>query len=508
MNTLQTAAKQFWRNIAQVGSFTLLSRVLGFVRETAIAYFVGAGAKSDALLAALSLPSFFRRVFAEGSLNASFVPIFSKILTQEGHEAAQRFFQTIFTLVFFFLMGLVIIFELFAPEICHVVMPKWTGETFAQFVYLSRISFPFIFWIALTALFGSMLNALGQFVPWAAAPAIGNTFILFFFPTACCFFPHPEKWMAIAVCLSSIAQFITVLLPTIRHGYFPKFIFQTHIDFLKRFFPSALVGCSNQLSVLVAMTISSDLPAGSFSYLKYADRLHNLPYSLIGITLTTVLLPILAKQLSASATEEVSQSRDMACRFTCFLTLPAAIILFAFAEPLVSICFERGAFSAAQVALTAAALKIYAFSLPGYVIVKLCSTFFFAHQDSKTPLIATVLSIIADAIFCYMLSRSFGYLGVALGTLIAAWVGALVLLYLVRRHMGFHLFKASFTVKVILVSLFSGFCLTQMVSFFHIHSFFPTLLASAIGAVFFFSLCFLVGLIDASWIHQWKNSQK
>lgn len=508
-----------------VAGFTFLSRCCGFVREVVIAHFVGAGAHSDTLMMAMKIPAFFRRMFAEGAFNASFIPLFSKSIETKGADEAKAFFRTMFYVLAGFLLVFVGVFELFAPKWCAFLAPGWvkTPETFSRFVTLARVLFPYILFISLTAMFGGVLNTFGRFAPWSSSQAVGNLFLLGAFFAVHTIVPEATFAMATATVLSSVVMCLWVLVPTWRSGFsvggrgeFRRFRADLGV-FFKRFWPAALVASSGQVTVWISMAVCSLLPAGSASYLVYSERLFNFPYSMISVTMATVLLPMLSRQVSSGENADVEKTQRFAFQFVCFCTLPMMVLLFVLAEPMVAACFLRGRFTAPHVVETAKNLRIYAVSLPAFVLIKTCSTMFFAHQDTRTPLWGTGINVALDAVLCYGLGMLWGHSGIALGSSIAIWVAALTILVLAKKRLKVQLLSAPVFLKTLgatlgmTVALFGA---SEVWAFWKLdpsaacmsYGMFPTLGLSAFGLVAFAAFLILFRLSSWSDMHAWTKN--
>ena len=427
------------RSILTVGGFTVGSRLAGFVREVLTASLLGAGAASDALVVAIKLPSFFRRLFAEGAFNASFVPLFAGLLATEGKDSARTFAEQIFTLLLTSLLLLVVIVELFLPTILPALVPGFekTPERLYYAIEFSRITFPFIFFISLTALYSGILNSFDRFAAVASSPMVGNFGILAVVFALHTQFSSAGYAFAIGITVCGVIQWLWVLLPAIQKGMYLRLRKPELSPNVKRFFvilgPAAFGSGIVQINLFVGSWIASWLPTGAISYLNFADRLNQLPLSVIGVAVSTALLPLLSKQIRSGAHREASASQNLALEFSMFLTLPATLALTLIAHPLVAAVFERGAFSSEDTLATAYTLMALALGLPAYVMIKVFTTGFFARQDTKTPIYTALAGIAVDIILSLILMGSLKQIGIALATAAAAWVNALLLGYLLWR---------------------------------------------------------------------------
>jgi len=433
-----------YRSIATIGGFTFLSRITGLIREVLIAYILGATGLSDAFFMAFKLPNFFRRFFAEGAFNAAFVPLFSRILVSSGPTAARLYAEKIFALLLFGLTGFVFFVENFMPTVVFLFAPGFeaTPERFEIAVTLSRITFPYILFISLASLFSGILNSMGKFAAAAGTPIILNLTMIVALLMAFFELISPAKGLAWAVFWAGILQMgwlwischfqgmsLTLSLPELTPD--AKSLIRLGI-------PGAISAGVFQMNLLMDSIFASWLPEGSFSYLFYADRLNQLPLGVIGIAVSTALLPELSKHIKANNHKEAHDTQNRALEFALAIALPAAIGLIVFAIPLVTLAYERGEFTGESAQATGYTLSAFAAGLPAYVLVKILSTRFFAHQDTKTPMKVAIAAVVLNFILNCLLIGPLSYVGLALSTAISSWFNALIL--------GYHLFSREWLV--------------------------------------------------------------
>lgn len=418
------------RSITTVGGYTVGSRLFGFVREILTASFLGAGPAADALVVAIKLPSFFRRLFAEGAFNSSFVPLFAGLLATKGKEEARTFAEQILTLWVGVLFLLLICVELFLPTLMSLLVPgfKSTPERLYYAIEFSRITFPFIFFISLTALYSGILNSIDKFAVVASSPMIGNmaiiAVVLGFYDT---FFSAGYAF-AWGIMACGILQWVWVWIPSLKQGMGLRFVWPRFDANVKRFFkilaPAAFGSGVVQINLFVGAFIASWLPTGAISYLNYADRLNQLPLSVIGVAVSTALLPILSRQIRAGSWKKAHQTQNQAIEFSMFLTLPAALALIFLAEPFVMVVFERGAFTEQDTQATSLTLQALAIGLPAYVLIKVFSSSFFSRQDTLTPVYTACAGIAVDIGLSLYLMGTWHQVGIAFATAAAGWVNA------------------------------------------------------------------------------------
>lgn len=446
------------RSITTVGGYTIGSRLCGFVREILTASLLGAGPAADALVIAIKLPSFFRRLFAEGAFNASFVPLFSGLLATKGAKGARDFAEHILTLWVGILFLLILATEIFLPTFLPYLLPGFvsTPERLSYAIEFSRITFPFIFFISLTALYSGILNSIDKFSAAASSPLVGNIMIVIVVSSLCGSLLTPGYAFAWAIMLCGICQWLWVWIPAYRRGFGLR-LTRPHFDeSTKRFFtilaPAAFGSGIVQVNLFIGAFIASWLPTGSIAYLNYADRLNQLPLSVIGVAVSTALLPILSRHIRAQAWEKAHQIQGQAIEFSMFLTLPAAVALIFLADIFIMVVFERGAFTAKDTLATALTLQALACGLPAYVLIKVFSSSFFARQDTFTPVLTAGAGILVDIGLSLLLMGSLHQVGIAFATAAAAWVNAIWLGYLLWKQ-GYLRFDArlrKFTLRILL----------------------------------------------------------
>lgn len=422
-----------YRSIATVGGFTFLSRLTGFARDALIAGLLGVSGLTDAFFVAFKLPNFFRRFFAEGAFNSAFVPLFSGILVSSGPVAARLYGEKVFALLLVSLMGFVLIFEQFMPIAVFLFAPGFE-ETPARFdlaVELSRVTFPYILFISLASLFSGILNSMGKFAAPAGAPVILNltmigALILIFFEWI-----PPGKGLAWAVFWAGILQLGWLWIACHAQKMGPRLSLPSLTPEVKTLIrlgvPGAISAGVIQVNLFMDMIFASWLPTGAVSYLFYADRLNQLPLGVIGIAISTALLPELAKYIKAGQHEQAQSTQNRAIEFALAITLPATIGLVLLAHPTIAVLFERGAFLSEDVEATAYTLSAFALGLPAYVLVKILQTQFFARQDTKTPMTIAIAAVTLNFILNCILIGPLSFIGLALSTALSAWFSAILL---------------------------------------------------------------------------------
>ena len=429
----------FVKSVTTIGGFTALSRILGFIRDIFIASLLGASPLADAFFAAFKLPNFFRRLFAEGALNSAFVPLYARLYTNEGIKQAQRTAEEIFAVLLVILIILVTIFEIFMPALMDVITPgfKNTPDRMTAVVTFARITFPYILFISLAALIGGILNSHHRFSATSAAPIVLNVTMIVGLLLSPYYFQSPGHALAYSALLAGLLQLLWIYWAAHRMGHrivLRKPVLTSNVRrLLKAMGPGILAGSVIQINLLSDVILASFLPTGAISYLYYADRLNQLPLSIIGIALSTALLPLLSKQLQQDQLDEAQATQNRVLEAAFLLTLPAAVALIVFAAPIITVLFKRNAFGDVEVIQTAWALRAFSLGLPAYVMSKIFATSFFARYNTRTPAKSSVLVLILNIVFTLILMIPFKHVGIALATSITAWINAGILGFLLYR---------------------------------------------------------------------------
>ena len=379
------------KNVMTVGGWTMASRVLGFMRDMLMAALIGAGPIADAFFVANKLPNLFRRLFGEGAFNAAFVPEFSGLLATEGPDSARRFAREAFSVMAFWLGGLMIAGEIFMPAIMHVFAPGFGADPakFALSVDLARITFPYLMLICLTALLSGTLNGMEYFAAAAAAPVLYNIFSIAAMLGLTPYVPTVGHAAAWGVSASGIVQ-LGLLVWAVHRAGMPIRVPRPRLTpamklLMKRMAPGLIGASAAQLNQAVDVIISSLLPAGTVSLLYYADRVQQLPLGVIGVAVGTALLPTLSRQVRSGDETAALTSLNRAIEYALFLTLPAALALTVSAFPIMWVLFSRGAFDKESARLAAQSLAAYSIGLPSVVLLKVLAPAAFARGDTALP---------------------------------------------------------------------------------------------------------------------------
>ncbi len=431
-----------YRAFATVGGLTMISRLLGFARDILIAAALGSGAVADAFFVAFRFPNLFRRLFAEGAFNSAFVPLFARRLEGEGEAAARTFAEEAMAVLGFVLIVFSALAMLGMPWLMALLAPGFMPDPakYDLAVLLTQIAFPYLFCMSLVALLSGVLNSLHRFWAAAAAPILLNIVLVGAIGLAIALgYSHkPQAGIVLAtgVLIAGLAQLTMLWIAAKRAGMGLRLRRPRYTEGVQRLvklgIPGLVSGGITQINIVVG-TIIASLQAGAISYLYYADRLYQLPLGIVGVAIGVVLLPDLSRKLRAGDTKAAMDSQNRSLELGLALTLPASVALGVAAEPIVSVLFQRGAFTAADTPATAAALAAYAWGLPAFVLIKVFQPAFFAREDTATPMRYAAVNLVINvlgALALFFLFQSLGYyphVGVALATTLAAWANTLLL---------------------------------------------------------------------------------
>ena len=454
------------------GFFTLISRILGYVRDILIAIFLGTSLFADAFFVAFRLPNTFRRLFAEGTFNAAFIPSYVGALAKNKEEA-NNFAKNVFNLLFIILLFLVLVAEIFMPQLIFLIAPGFykDPDKLKLAVDLSRITFPFLFFVCLSSFFAAILNSYNKFAVAAAAPIILNIVLIgsLFFSQ----WIHESDVLVLsyAVSLAGFLQLI-VLLFYVRKNFKPILSLKIKIDekikfFFRKLLPSIFSSGVTQINILVG-TIIASFQAGAVSYLYYADRVYQINLAVAGIAVGTVMLPELSKQVKNNNYEQIANLQNRALELCLFLSVPAAIALVLASEEIITSLFGYGSFNNESVTNTATALTFFAFGVPAFSILKIFSNYFFARNDTKTPFYLSVISIVLNILISISFFGKFGFVIIPIATSISSWINVFLHFYFIRKR-NLYNFDKTFIYKfprMILSVVVMGMILYLLLGFF------------------------------------------
>ncbi|MDA5093447.1 murein biosynthesis integral membrane protein MurJ [Aliiroseovarius sp. KMU-50] len=436
--------------VMTVGFWTLMSRVLGLVREVFLLAYIGPGPVLDAFVAAFRLPNMFRRFFGEGAFNAAFVPMFSK--RYEAGEDAQGFAREAMSGLSFVLLILTGLALLFMPALVWATAGGFAGtESFDLTVGYGRVMFPYILFISLAALASGVLNAAGHFAAAAAAPVFLNILVIGALLAGNLFGGEVIWWVVWMVPLAGVVHLGIVWVAARRAGVSlmpgrPRWTPEMK-QLVTIAIPAALSGGVMQINLLVGQQVASNFEK-AVGWLYAADRLYQLPLGVVGIAVGIVLLPDLARRLRAEDHDGAREAYSRAGEVSLALTVPAAVALIVMPLPLVSVLFERGQTGSDDSAAIAMAVAIYGLGLPSFVLQKVLQPLFYAREDTKTPFRYALWSMVVNAVLAIGLAPILGWIAPAIATTVAGWFMAILLLIGGRRFGEVARFDARFKRRI------------------------------------------------------------
>ena len=427
------------KSLAAVSSMTMLSRVLGFVRDTIIARTFGAGIASDAFVVAFKLPNLLRRIFAEGAFSQAFVPILAEYKTQQGEEAARTFVAYVAGMLTLVLALVTLIGILAAPWIVWVSAPGFADEAdrFVLTTDLLRVTFPYILLISLSSLAGAILNTWNRFSVPAFVPTLLNVSMIVFALFLTPYFDPPIMALGWAVLAGGLLQ-LAFQLPHLRKIgmlVLPRLnLRDSGVWRVLKLMGPAIFGVSvSQISLIINTIFASFLVAGSVSWMYFADRLMELPAGVLGVALGTILLPTLSKTYASADRDEYSRLLDWGLRLCFILALPSAVALAVLAEPLTVSLFQYGKFTGHDADMTQQALIAYSVGLLGIILVKILAPGFYAQQNIRTPVRIAVVTLVATQLMNLALIQPLAHAGLALAIGLGACLNAGLLYWQLRK---------------------------------------------------------------------------
>jgi len=432
-----------------VSSMTLLSRILGFVRDVIFAREFAASAGMDAFLIAFKIPNFMRRLFAEGAFNQAFVPTLGEYKETRDKEAVKDLVQNVAGTLGGWLFIITLLGVIAAPIVIMLFAPGYLeGQNQSKYdltVSLLRITFPYILFISLVAFAGGILNTYHQFAVPAFTPVLLNLVLISATWWIAPMMDEPVTGLAIGVFIAGLLQLLFQLPFLARLGFLnlprwnPKHPGVKQI--LKLMLPAIFGASVAQINLLLDTIIASLLVTGSISWLYYSDRLMEFPLGILGVALATVILPSLSKQHTTQSREEFSATLDKAIRWVIYLGFPSAVGLFMLAAPIITTLFGSDKFLQHDIEMSSMSLMAYSFGLLGFVLVKVLLPGFYSRQDTKTPVKIGVIALVVNMVFniaivlpWFLLEYPGAHAGLAIATSISAFTNAFLLYRWLRKH--------------------------------------------------------------------------
>lgn len=465
----QNKGMNLYAALGSIGGLTMVSRVLGFIREMVVARVLGASAAADVFTLAFLIPNLFRRLFGEGAFSAGFVPLFSQRLKEDGgNSEARRFAEEVLAVFLPLLLAVTAIFMVFMPFFIGLIVPDDWGQSQAKTdfaVAMTRITMPYLVLVCLLSLVSGVLNSIGRFAAAAFAPALLNVALVI----ALLVVPQGGEPTVRAMCWSVVAGGIAQLGITwasmVRAGIPLKFRAPRITPGVRELFmlvlPATLAGGTYYISQFFYAYFATRLPEGSLLILGQADRLNQLPLALIGSALGVAILPAVSRAIGRSDEAAAGRVQAQAIELGMLLTIPAAVALAVTAGPIATVLFEGGRFTEENASVTGAVLATLVLGLPAYVLIKILSPGFYARRDVKTPVKIAVGTLIASVLLNFALVPRLGIVALPLSTAIGAWANAFLLAVLLHRRGHFRVpgWLASRLIRQILAGAAMGFAL-------------------------------------------------
>ena len=488
--------------------FTLISRVLGYLRDILIAVFLGASIFADAFFVAFRIPNTFRRLFAEGTFNAAFIPSYTAAKI-ENKKKGKKFADEVFSLLILILLFIVLIAEIFTPYLVYLIAPGFieNGEKFNLAIELTRITFPFLLFVSVSSFFSGILNSNNRFAAAAAAPIILNFILIVSLIISYYFKLNFAKQLSYAVTLSGIIQMLFLTYYTNKY-YKLSFLFKLKLTnkvrlFFKKLLPSILSSGVTQINILVG-TIIASFEASAVSYLYYADRIYQINLALAGIAVGTVSLPVLSNAFKQKNIKKISNIQNKSIELALLLSVPASIGLIIASEEIVSGLFGYGSFTIENVKKTSAALKYFGYGVPAFALIKILANFFFARNNTQTPFYISTFVVLLNIIISILFFGSFGFIIIPIATSISTWIGVLIYIYFLntKNYLLLKNYLLKNILKIILFTILMSFILIFALDYYTNYldyaykykSIYLLLIVSFVAGIYLIT-CYLSGIL-------------
>ena len=452
--------------------FTIISRLLGYLRDILIAIFLGTGPIADAFFVAFRIPNTFRRLFSEGAFNAAFVPSYASELSQ-GKDQSNKFANSVLNLLILGLFFIVIIIEIFMPTFVYLIAPGFDvdNQKMDLVISLTRITFPFLFFISLASFFSAILNSHNRFAVASAAPIILNIMLIGVLFFAKFLNDKIVFYLSYAVTISGFIQLVFLYI-FVKNFFLPKINFKITIDdkvknFFKKLLPSIFSSGVTQINILVG-TIIASFQAGAVSYLYYADRVYQINLAIAGIAIGTVILPQLSRYIQNNQQDEIVLIQNKALELSLFLSIPASIALLISSEQIISALFGYGSFDEDGVKNSAKALFYFSLGLPAFALIKVFSSFFFARKNTKIPFYISFISIIINISISIYYFKSVGFIIIPIATTTSSWFNSIVLFIFLKKSnfFRFNLIFISRFIRILIATIIMGLFFNYLINFF------------------------------------------
>ncbi len=455
--------------VTTVAGITAFSRILGFIRDILFAAFLGATSTADAFIVAFRIPNLLRRLFAEGAFNSAFLPLFTKYIEDKGKIFALNFAGAVASYLLIALAVIVVLGEIYMELIVSILAPGYKTDLkkFNDTIYYGRLMFPYIISISISALLGGILNSIEKFAAWAFVPVVLNVFMITAMLISVYNASLPVVFLAWSVPLSGVANLLLMAWIVWRSSFsfnlrLPKFNPRIR-EFLVLFAPGILGAGIIQINQLIGTIFASNIP-GAVSWLYYADRVAQLPLGIVGIAISTALLPILSKYIAQEEFSQASAEIGKAIFISLIFSIPSVIALVVIPDIIINVLFNRGSFGLGDSRATSVALAAYALGIPAFMLSRILSVIFFARRDTLTPVLVALASLIIHAYLAWLLVGKIGHIGVALALSISSWANTFFLLIIIiyKKFWYISLIHLYTLIKLFFASIFMGVILVYM----------------------------------------------
>ena len=420
--------------------FTIISRLLGYLRDILIAIFLGTSYLADVFFVAFRIPNTFRRLFSEGTFNAAFIPSYSSEIVK-GRRRSNKFANEVFNYLFLILLILVLVLQIFMPVFVSLIAPGFIddNEKMNLAINLTRITIPFLILVSLASFFSAILNSYNRFAEAAAAPIILNVVLIIVLLFSKSLNDELIYYLSYGVTLAGFLQLIFLYFFVTKYfklTFNIKFKLSKKVKFFfNKLIPSIFSSGVTQINILVG-TIIASFQASAVSYLYYADRIYQINLAIAGIAIGVVVLPQLSKHINKKNKKKIDLIQNKALELSLFLSLPASIALFIASDEIISALFGYGQFSESSVLNSAKALYFFSLGLPAFAMIKVFSNFFFANDDTKTPFYISLASVVLNILISVYFFKSTGFIIIPIATTISSWFNSITLfLFLQKKNL-------------------------------------------------------------------------
>ena len=488
--------------------YTIISRLLGYLRDILIAIFLGTSFIADVFFVAFRIPNTFRRLFSEGTFNAAFIPSYAQL--EKRKKESNNFGNEVFNLLFLFLFVLVLLVQIFMPAFVSLIAPGFVDDfdKMNLAIYLTRITFPFLLFICIASFFAAILNSHNKFAAAAAAPIILNIVLIIILLFSKSIGDELVYYLSYGVSLAGLLQLL-FLYKLVGKFYSLKLNFKIKADkkvkiFFKKLLPSIFASGVTQINILVG-TIIASFQASAVSYLYYADRIYQINLAIAGIAIGVVILPQLSKHIQSKKKNKILLIQNKALELSLFLSIPASIALFVGSEHITSALFGYGSFSEVAVQNSAKALYFFALGLPAFSLIKIFSSFFFANHNTKTPFYISLFSVALNIVISVYYFKEIGFIIIPIATSVSSWINGILLFIFLKKDKLFN-FNKEFVLrfmKIIFVSVLMGVFFNFLLIYFKDQLAFEQNMKS-----FYLILSVMMGLLFYLFISYWIKAFK